>query len=346
MDIVYLIGNGFDINLGLPTRYVDFYNYYLSLNISSASTNINKLKHHLRESLSSNDKYWSDLELAMGAYTSELANFNEVEEVYDDLNDEMQNYLRSVNAKNLPDNIDVNLLKQHLYSPEMFLCPADQERIDNVYRNNISSHNISIITFNYTSTIEKILGINTPRIESTQIGIDLGEAKYTSSGKIRLNSIYHVHGNIDEAILGINDKSQIANKALREDADVLDYLVKPRINRATGNLIDTHAIQAISKAKLIYIYGASLGNTDRMWWEAVGERIKQGAIVILFVHDENSNNLSPRKIGPYKRKLINKLCDAANIVSRNDVQNQIIIAVNTPVFDLKQNNRQNKSITK
>lgn len=29
MKLVYLIGNGFDINLGLKTKFRQFYNYYL-----------------------------------------------------------------------------------------------------------------------------------------------------------------------------------------------------------------------------------------------------------------------------------------------------------------------------
>ncbi len=29
MNTLFFIGNGFDINLGLPTRYRDFYRYYI-----------------------------------------------------------------------------------------------------------------------------------------------------------------------------------------------------------------------------------------------------------------------------------------------------------------------------
>ena len=31
MNIVFLIGNGFDLNLGLKTRYRNFYDYYVAL---------------------------------------------------------------------------------------------------------------------------------------------------------------------------------------------------------------------------------------------------------------------------------------------------------------------------
>ena len=48
MNIVYLIGNGFDINLGLNTRYCDFYKYYLE---SQQSDNSNPHIKTLKKSL-------------------------------------------------------------------------------------------------------------------------------------------------------------------------------------------------------------------------------------------------------------------------------------------------------
>ena len=35
MEIAYLIGNGFDLNLGLKTRYDDFYDYYIDNHTTS-----------------------------------------------------------------------------------------------------------------------------------------------------------------------------------------------------------------------------------------------------------------------------------------------------------------------
>ena len=31
MQTVFLLGNGFDVNLGLKTRYAEFYDYYLNI---------------------------------------------------------------------------------------------------------------------------------------------------------------------------------------------------------------------------------------------------------------------------------------------------------------------------
>ena len=42
MNIVYIIGNGFDLNLDMKTRYTDFYEYYKS--IKSDKSSIKQLK--------------------------------------------------------------------------------------------------------------------------------------------------------------------------------------------------------------------------------------------------------------------------------------------------------------
>lgn len=48
MKVVFIIGNGFDINLGLQTRYEDFYKFYLGLDSSNDGIQVKKLKEHLK----------------------------------------------------------------------------------------------------------------------------------------------------------------------------------------------------------------------------------------------------------------------------------------------------------
>lgn len=66
MDFIYitfLIGNGFDINLGLNTRYADFYKYFLE----NASVS-NMIKQWIEKEID----LWSDLELQLGKKVSEI----------------------------------------------------------------------------------------------------------------------------------------------------------------------------------------------------------------------------------------------------------------------------------
>ena len=49
MNITFIIGNGFDLNLDLKTKYIDFYNYYFS--IESEKKPIQDFKAYLNEKL-------------------------------------------------------------------------------------------------------------------------------------------------------------------------------------------------------------------------------------------------------------------------------------------------------
>ena len=61
MNVLFLIGNGFDINLGMPTDYQSFYDFYLKQ--KSDSEAISKMKKYLAQ-----ERYesWSDLEWGLG----------------------------------------------------------------------------------------------------------------------------------------------------------------------------------------------------------------------------------------------------------------------------------------
>ena len=331
MQTVYLIGNGFDVNLGLPTKYPDFYKYYLGLDRVHDTENIYKLKDHLEKCLSSKTTFWSDLEEAMGLYTAELRTYEELEEVYDNINDEMQRYIHSIECSPLPNGIDSELLKKNISTPQMFLTPADRNIIHSIYNSiGADTHRISIVNFNYTTTIEKILNFKGKPLE-------LGLATYHINYKTLLENVFHIHGLSESPILGINDSSQISNEELRTNLDVIEYLVKPQINSTLGHLIDRKAREAIKEARLICIYGLSLGKTDSLWWKLVGERLLNGATVILFVYDEHTSNLVPRKFGRYQRSWKTKLCDMAKIQDnqRDSIMSRIIVAQNTPIFDIK-----------
>ena len=65
MNITFFIGNGFDINLGLNTKYSDFYPYFIE---KSTITNM------IRAWLQEDELLWADLEEQLG---KELENVEE-----------------------------------------------------------------------------------------------------------------------------------------------------------------------------------------------------------------------------------------------------------------------------
>ena len=85
--ITFLIGNGFDVNAGLNTRYQDFYEYYIKKHPNDMLT----------KAIGKDKKNWSDLELGVGKYTEQVK--KEDEEAFldseENLEEELANYLES-----------------------------------------------------------------------------------------------------------------------------------------------------------------------------------------------------------------------------------------------------------
>jgi abortive infection AbiH-like protein len=79
MNVLFFIGNGFDLNLGLKTSYADFYKYYTK--IISKSSAVNRLKNEISGDL----KDWSDLELSLGKYTEKIKSVTEFDQVFEDI---------------------------------------------------------------------------------------------------------------------------------------------------------------------------------------------------------------------------------------------------------------------
>ena len=62
MNITFLIGNGFDVNLGLKTRYTDFYPYYLGKKHGDLLSN----------AIADNYENWADLEVFLGQFLNQI----------------------------------------------------------------------------------------------------------------------------------------------------------------------------------------------------------------------------------------------------------------------------------
>lgn len=59
MNVTLILGNGFDLNMGLPTSYSDFYKYYLQVD-SPKSTNL------IKQEIGEKPRNWADLEKSLG----------------------------------------------------------------------------------------------------------------------------------------------------------------------------------------------------------------------------------------------------------------------------------------
>lgn len=327
MEIVYLIGNGFDLNMGLKTKYSDFYSQYIQS--ESIDESILRLKQDIGKYLSkeSSDINWSDFELDFGRYTSRITSVEELINIYEDVNISLHNYIK-----------EQELLlgmrdKQVLIKDLMF--PAEHLReIDKFYINDFAARfkktpqNTNIITFNYTKCIENILGIK--YVNHYKLG-------YNNKGNpCYLHSIKHIHGCIDDNILvGVNDINQIHNEQFKKDNTALALLIKPQSNKAIGSRVDEECIRVVQKSNLVCLFGLSLGDSDIFWWNLIGEQLLRTDFrLILFVRDNDLTikHLIGETIKFYKEFLLSKT--DLSLEEKNEVGEKIFIGYNTEIFKL------------
>lgn len=283
MNITFLIGNGFDISLGLKTSYSEFAKYYIQR--PSSHPSIVELKKDIEKDIHNGEKEWgskwADFERAFGLYTTHISNDDEFDIVYDDVVEELRTYLSMVN-KSFNAMLTSNTLNQKIFV-ESLIHPYDFIRNSKILSNFIQEEinrpiNIHIINFNYTSTIDTLVkNIPWDSSEYKRMHISIKE------------DVYHIHGTLDSTILfGVNDTSQIANKTFLTNSKVPYELVKPTFNERLGYGIDDKCVSAIKSAHIVCVFGMSLGETDKYWWEEIGKSIQSpDQFAIFFMYDNN-----------------------------------------------------------
>lgn len=320
MNIVFIIGNGFDINLNLKTKYSDFYNHYKTIKSE------NELIRTLKENISSDLPNWSDMEVALGKYTKNFKSLTEFEEVFDDIVNSLGDYLL-----NIEDNFDSLKINQqnlfnHLCIPENSLAQADINEIIK-FKNAWTAVDwtIKIITLNYTKILEKIL-------DNKFLKLPIG-AHHRSS--INLNGLEHIHGYTDERmILGVNDISQIDNSDFHSNQEVLNALVKMQCNKAQKHTIDDKCISQINSANLICVFGSSIGDTDKYLWELIGKQLKRDCRLIIYTKGREINKRLGHKKATIERKMKKLFLKKTNLTDeeKNEVEEKIYVGVNTEMF--------------
>lgn len=324
MNILFLIGNGFDLNLGMKTGYHDFYKYYSSIETSS------RLVESMKNEINNNIENWSDLEKALGDYTKKLRSSDEFVEVFEDLEDKLADYLREVE-----DNFDFNKIEgKKLFNfftyPEDSLPVADKNSIEIFTRNwTRALWNVYVFTFNYTRSLEKLLNY-----KGKEIRVD----EYLKNKRpVVLHKVEHIHGFYDQRmVMGVNDVSQISNINFHNNIDVLESLVKYDCNQAQKHTVDDWCKMQISSANLICLFGSSIGDTDNLWWELLGDRLKYDCRLIIFEKCEIIPPRRPQKARIAERKKKKYFLDKTKLTDeeKSVADNKIFIGVNTNMFDI------------
>ena len=253
--ILFFIGNGFDLNIGLKTGYKHFYGDF----VRSHPDNI------IAKEIKDKPEDWADLELALGKYTKEftLENYMELINADEELELALSKYLadqeQSIDIKAGLSKEVADRFQKAITGFYNELPLQHRESIETRIRNTREPIYYSFVSFNYTNILDLIIEVCKNEYHkglSTHFSVG---TRYTDL----LVEPTHIHGTLnEELILGVGDKNQIANEELANLAIIQQLFIK----QATNDRFAQNKIRIVEKmineSVVICVYGMSIGNTD------------------------------------------------------------------------------------
>ena len=289
--MLFIIGNGFDIALGLKTSYRDFLNWYLSQTIENEDARITKLKHSIQKDMEGDIDSWADLEAKLGEYTSEYDE-NEDEHfivAYRNIKEKLNTYLKSQEGKanykiNGPSvSKEVRKFIQSFYS---YFPDIPKAALAKDFSNAQNKITYDFINFNYTNILEESL-ISGNRVLNERT-VNTNRTAYKVQDVI--GDVISIHGKIDNSLLlGVDNYIQIKNESFRDQTSIKRILLKPHMNNELQQGISEKAVSLINRSNMICLFDTSLGNSDTFWWRTIGEWLKSSVakkIVIFWYSKE------------------------------------------------------------
>ena len=323
MNITFLVGNGFDINLGLKTRYTDFYPVYLNKGHDDI----------LSKSIANNYSNWADLEVALGKVLKDVTpgQINEFLDSKGTLEGDLAEYLRLEKCRLAPNCIDPKAFQNNISNFYKDFTSKDQADFKTWLSSIRTSISYQFISFNYTDSLDDIVSL--AKIDPSFSGHLSGNTKYSHS----IGSVHHVHGTLDkDLILGVNDAQQIQNPLLQKDARLASYIIKGEVNEALGEQRTETAKRIIDESDYIGVYGMSIGDTDMMWWYYLLAWLekKDSRRLVLYIYTNLNDNPSGqeklRHINTWKNIFLSQ--SGANEDISQKVRNRIIIVIQSKIF--------------
>lgn len=328
MNILYILGNGFDLAQGLKTSYSDFYDYLKKVPTKS------DLEQRVIDEIESDYRSWADMEEALGKYTSKWKDSRDFLSVVSFLKVHLTEYLQGQNDAVSGMSLSTEKLLEGICFPEKFLFPKGRYIFNSSRFRSASKRDIRCVTFNYTNTFEQVLA---PAIGESRTIREDGDIK------IVFNGMMHIHGSLGGlTLLGVNDVEQMSNIAFRKNQKIIDEFVKPEINEACASDRNDFFEQWIREAEIIVLFGVSLGVTDNKWWQTIGDVFNSKPhyarpFVFYFPFDLGKNTKEfETSIRGWSNDYISLLRQRFSLsVPENEVKERILIGINSDIFDLK-----------
>ena len=268
IDSVLIIGNGFDKSCGLKTGYHDVYKEYI------VTPSRNSVIEDFKNNISKDIDKWSDFELEMSLYARSFNSEDSFIECLDDFNGFMHKYLKDIQFAFYQ---EWNKVHSHYSVISSFVDSMNSlghgitHNIDNLLNSkripNINS--IGVISFNYTDVFDTLLDF--------------------SYDKSFHHKPVHVHGLLgDDTVLGMDRIEQLdVNYSISDRFK--RHFIKPYFNSEYDSERVNTAANWIAAANSIFVYGASLGESDLYWRELLIEWLCKDVNHHLFIYRHSNS---------------------------------------------------------
>ena len=322
MNVTFLIGNGFDLGLGLKTKYSHFYETYLK----DRDNDDNILR--FKEDIASNIKNWSDFEKEFGKYSLECETADVYLTRFEDFVEKFNHYLRLEvyranhwDEKKIFDSMTSGF--ENFYKNGKIV---DEELLEKTLNKGSEKIIFNFITYNYTKCLDKCL--------------EIIKSMITNDSWFSIGEIVHVHGYVDEnMIMGVNDSDQIENKGFASLRAVQNEVVKPSENKAMKMNYDVNALRLINSSNIVCVYGMSLGDTDKKWWNAISHLIYNGSNkhLILFIDNDKYRKEFPhtwtKAINAAEERFLS--FSTLNNSQKESIRDRIHYQINNHIFEME-----------
>ncbi len=332
MNITFLIGNGFDLNIGLKTRYQDFYDYLKSSGtLSDINDKMKDLNNNSEIDLST--AMWSDLELGLGKFTN-FFDFNHSDYVdfVEKIIYALASYIENEQNKIKWDTGEVNTcMRKSIYTFYNYLSKRDKAIISNIISGKDCTYRF--ISYNYSLIINKCIKI-------------AYDNRNRSDGMLYMPVNIHGTTNID-MFLGVDNESQISNKIMLDNPYIRNLLIKPEASFNTGKQIYEECISLIDSSNIICLYGLSIGETDTTWWKQICKWLtNEKNYLVIFAYKDSIKNLIPASRLELEESCRRQFLSYSDLPKEKQdiISKRIILSINSEMFKMKLAN--DKSVTK
>lgn len=292
MTITCLIGNGFDLGLGLKTRYLDFLPWYLSRKSSKSDA----VKWLCGQIENSKDDTWADAEMAFGRLPFSEAG-EDVAQVVDetliDFQKDLAEYIHLQESRmSIPDedyaDVRIKFLSSVLRALFLDVSSVAKEELRSILYAQ-DAVDLNFITLNYTATLYNLLGCDVRSDVYSQVPV-FNRAPVS----VLLGPICYVHGALKErtSVFGVDSALQIEDQKARTHCTTSGMLLKPTLDRLLDYGFEQRAKKTINRSDRIICLGSSYGASDVRWWEYIYDALAKNKNVRLLLSPYFKENRS------------------------------------------------------